>query len=307
MEKVIAIVGATATGKSQVAIDLALKLQGEIVSADSAQVYRGLDIGTAKVTVGEMRGVPHHLIDIVGPETDYNAAMFCQDAKLAFKQIKTAGKYPILCGGSGLYINSLLYQGYDLGSTMGNPEKRAYYQGLEREKGAGYLYELLKTKFPVRASKIHPHDYQRILRALEMQEDIPVEGQNLWRTNYDLRIFGLSRNRASLYQAIEKRVDLMFAQGLVGEVQAALAAGYSPTGNAMAALGYKEILPLLRGEYTQDFASDLLKKNTRHFAKRQITWFKRDPNIKWLEVDDDTPQNIAQNIFMALKQEKYVN
>ena len=140
-----------------------------------------------------------------------------------------------------------------------------------------------------------------------MQEDIPVEGQNLWRTNYDLRIFGLSRNRATLYQAIEKRVDLMFAQGLVGEVKAALAAGYSPTGNAMAALGYKEILPLLRGEYTKDFASDLLKKNTRHFAKRQITWFKRDPNIEWLEVDDDTPQNIAQNIFMALKQEKYVN
>lgn len=308
MKKLIALVGGTATGKTAVAISLAGLLNTEIISADSAQVYKGLDIGTAKASSQEMKGIKHHLIDIVGPETEYNASLFCSDAAKAIENITNKEKIPILCGGSGMYINALIYKGYDLGSTAGDWHKRNQYLALEQANGKGYLHGLLAEKFPRRAAKIHPNDYQRTIRALEMTEDLTDEEQaEKWKSSFELQIFGLTRNRENLYQAIEARVEEMFSAGLVQEVEKALKLGYPIGGNAMSALGYKEIIPILQGEYSQDYAKELLKKNTRHFAKRQNTWFKRDPNIKWYDVEAyKTTEEIALNIFTRLKQEKFV-
>lgn len=308
MKKLIAIVGGTATGKTTVAISLAGLLDTEIISADSAQVYKGLDIGTAKVRPEETQGIKHHLIDIVGPETEYNASLFCQDAENAVAEITQRNKIPILCGGSGMYINSFIYKGYDLGAAAGDPKKRKAYLDMEEAKGKGYLHRLLTEKFPRRAEKIHPNDYQRTIRALEMTEDITDEElSEKWESSYDLRIFGLTRNRENLYQAIESRIDDMFGAGLVQEVEMALKQGYPIGGNAMSALGYKEVIPVIQGRSKESQAKELLKKNTRHFAKRQVTWFKRDPNIKWYDVEDyKDPKEIALNIFTQLKQEKFV-
>lgn len=308
-KSLIAIVGPTATGKSAVAIELALKINGEIISADSAQVYKGLDIGTAKIKAAESCGIQHHLIDIVGPETEYNASLFCDDALKAIDSIRSKNKIPILCGGSGLYINALIYQGNDLGSVSPDNDKREYYRQLEKNMGNGYLYGLLSAKFPRRAAKIHPHDYQRIIRALELTADLSdTNDNNRWLPRYDLAIFGLKRQRDLLYRGIEKRVDSMFVQGLKEEVAAALEHGYLPGSNAMSALGYKEIIPLLRGEIDEATAINNLKKNTRHFAKRQITWFKRDPNILWFDVDAYTgAKEISADIFNRLQQDKFIN
>lgn len=303
-QKLIVIVGPTASGKSSVAIALAKKVNGEIVSADSAQVYRGLDIGTAKVTLEEMEGIPHHLIDIVGPETDYNIALFQRDAKAAIGQIAMKGMMPILCGGSGLYVHSLINTNYHLPAGNSDPEQRKKWLEKEKTEGKGALYRILSERFPLRAAKIHPHDYQRILRALEMESDLAeADRQHLWESPYELSVWGLTMERSLLYRRIESRVEKMFQSGLVAEVQEALNAGYRPGGNALSALGYKEILPVLEGVYDLDCACELLKKNTRHFAKRQLTWFRRDPRIHWLQMEDFSEtgaEGAAEYIFTNL-------
>ncbi|MEG0875068.1 MAG: tRNA (adenosine(37)-N6)-dimethylallyltransferase MiaA [Clostridiales bacterium] len=308
MKKLIAIVGPTASGKSNVAIELAKQCNGEIISADSAQVYKGLDIGTAKVSNSETQGIKHYLIDIVGAETEYNVGEFQKDAQNAIDEITAKGKMPILCGGSGLYVNSVINEGYDLGLTQGDPKKRKELAALEKEHGQGYLYGILAEKFPNRAKKIHENDYQRILRGLEMDADIDENYTvNRWSSPYDLQIFGLQKERKLLYQGIDERVDNMFELGLIEEVAAALSMGYNPKGNALMALGYKEILPLLYGNAEVEEAKNTLKLNTRHFAKRQLTWFRRDPRIIWYDVGDFA--NIAEisfAIFTKLKQDKFI-
>lgn len=284
-QKLIAIVGPTASGKSALAVEIAQKLNGEIISADSAQVYRGFNIGTAKITKEEMRGIPHHLLDIADCTVEYNIGLFQKDAKEAIKNIAQRGKMPILCGGSGLYINSVLNKSYRLeDAPTSDPKNREYYMALEKTKGEGYLYQLLKEKFPLRAEKIHCHDYQRIIRGLEQKEDLPDADINSWDSDYNLSVYGLTMEREILYQRIEKRIDMMIEQGLTAEVEGLLRAGYSKNGNALSALGYKEIIPYLEDEYTLEEAIEILKKNTRHFAKRQLTWFKRDPRIIWFDV-----------------------
>ncbi|MEE0777357.1 MAG: tRNA (adenosine(37)-N6)-dimethylallyltransferase MiaA [Bacillota bacterium] len=284
--KLIAIVGPTASGKSSVAIALAKKINGEVVSADSAQVYRGLNIGTAKVTREEAQGIPHHLIDIVGPETEYNIGLFQNDAQKAISEITSRQKIPILCGGSGLYVNSVINTGYELGESVPDPRQRQEWMAIEKTEGAGTLHRILTERFPNRAQKIHPHDYQRILRALEMKTDLQSVETNIhWESPYDLEIYGLTMERGYLYQRIEHRVEEMFQQGLIKEVRNALEMGYRPGGNALNALGYKEILPILNNTYDETYGRELLKKNTRHFAKRQLTWFRRDPRIQWLDME----------------------
>lgn len=305
MNKLIAIVGPTASGKSSVAIALAKKCGTEIVSADSAQVYKHLNIGTAKVTEEEKEGVKHHLLDIVGIETEYNIGLFQRDARNVIGEIQGRGKIPILCGGSGLYINSVINKGYDLGEIGGSQKKRDEYLALEKERGEGYLYSLFKERFPRRAEKIHPNDIQRITRGLEMNEDLSDEGENLkWDSPYDLRIFGLLRERETLYRGIDTRVDKMIANGLLQEVRNALAMGYAENGNAMSALGYKEMIPVIKGETSLDDAIVLLKKKTRHFAKRQLTWFRRDSRINWYDVDAyEDCDAIASDIYSRLKED----
>lgn len=300
--KLIAIVGPTATGKSDLAVLVAKQLNGEIVSADSAQVYRGLDIGSAKVTEEDKDGIPHFLLDIVGPETDYNIGMFQQDAKAAIEDIQSRGKLPILCGGSGLYVNSVINKGYDLNaSPESDPEARKKWMALEEERGKGTLYQILLEKFPNRAQKIHANDYQRILRALEMESDAAADQNAQWESPYDLSVYGLTMDREILYQRIEMRVDKMFRNGLIDEVKDLLEMGYKVDGNALSALGYKEIIPYLNGDCTEEEASELLKKGTRHFAKRQLTWFRRDPRIKWFDVFEDGGLNAIANSILELE------
>ena len=300
-QKLIAIVGPTATGKSELAVKLALALNGEVISADSAQVYKGFQIGAAKISAGEMSGVRHHLLDIVGPETDYNIGLFQRDAKDAIADIASRGKLPIFCGGSGLYINAVINEGYALAETAPDPTYREELLALEAERGEGTLYQLLKEKFPNRAAKIHSHDYQRILRALELKSDSGDTAPS-WESPYELSLYGLTMDREALYRRIETRVDEMFREGLVAEVEALLKAGYREDGNAMAALGYKEILPLFKGIYGKDEAKDVLKKNTRHFAKRQLTWFRRDPRIIWFDIGKEgTVTDIAKKIIALEK------
>lgn len=301
-QKLLAIVGPTATGKSKLAVLLAKALNGEVISADSAQVYRGLNIGSAKISEEEKQGICHHLLDIVGPETDYNVGLFQKDARAAINEIAAKGKMPILCGGSGLYINAVINCGYRLENPTAQPLIRKELMAQEAEMGEGYLHAMVREKFPNRAAKIHPHDYQRLLRALEMTEDIDANINNNWDSPYLLSIYGLTMDRTALYRRIEKRIDQMFENGLVEEVRALLEAGYTTDGNAMSALGYKEILPYLNGDYDLDEAKELLKKNTRHFAKRQLTWFHRDPRIRWFDVSEDGGhKSIAEEIIILEK------
>lgn len=306
-KKLITIVGPTAIGKSDLAVTLGKSLKGEVISADSAQVYKGLDIGSAKITKEEQQNVPHHLLDIVGPETDYNIGMFQIDAKKAIDEITARGHLPILCGGSGLYVNSVVNEGYDLSdSPVSQPEKRKAWLAMEKEKGAGTLYAMLQEKYPNRAAKIHPNDYQRILRALEMEADLNPEQNTRWESPYELSIYGLTVERSKLYQRIEERVDKMFALGLAGEVDHLLKIGYRPEGNALSALGYKEIIPYLKGEITEETAKETLKKNTRHFAKRQLTWFKRDPRIRWFDLFEDGGITSIANSIISLEKNKFM-
>ncbi len=302
-DKLIAIVGPTATGKSEIAVEIAARLHGEIISADSAQVYRGFNIGTAKIKAEERKGIPHHLLDIVGPETEYNIGRYQIDAKASIDAVLNRRNIPILCGGSGLYIHAVLNESYDLSDSPANdPDKREELKKIEEERGEGALYEMLKNKFPRRAEKIHPHDLQRIVRALEMKYDLEEFSGDPWACPYNALICGLNTDRAVLYQRIEKRVDQMFKEGLVHEVADLLAMGYPKNGNALSALGYKEILPIFEGEYDEETAKEILKKNTRHFAKRQITWFKRDPRIHWFEINTETDKkNIVNEIIMLEK------
>lgn len=306
-KKLIAIVGPTASGKSDLAVILGKELNGEIVSADSAQVYKGLDIGSAKITKEEQQGVPHHLLDIVGAETDYNIGMFQCDAKKAIDEICSKNKVPILCGGSGLYVNSVINIGYDLADEpTADPESRKKWLKLEEERGSGALYNILKEKFPNRAAKIHPNDHQRILRALEMDRDVDPNKMAQWESPYDLSIYGLTMDRELLYERIEKRVDKMFDLGLVDEVSNLLEQGYRPEGNALSALGYKEVIPYLKGEITEETAKEILKRNTRHFAKRQLTWFRRDPRIRWFDVYENGGISAIAKIIISLEKSKFM-
>lgn len=306
-KKLIAIVGATATGKSNLSVAIGKALNGEIISADSAQVYKGLDIGSAKITKEERQGIPHHLLDIVGPETDYNIGMFQYDAKRAIDEITARKKIPILCGGSGLYINSVINEGYDLSDTpISTPESRKEWMKMEEERGEGTLYGILEKRYPHRAAKIHPHDYQRILRALEMNSDLDPKKTMQWESPYDLSIYGLTMNRTILYQRIDERVDKMFSLGLVKEVSALLKRGYRVEGNALSALGYKEVIPFLNGEISEDTARERLKRNTRHFAKRQLTWFRRDPRIQWFDVFECGGIESIANRIISLEKNKFI-
>ena len=305
-EQLIAIVGPTTSGKSAVALELAAKLHTEIISADSAQVYRGMDIGTAKLLPAEQRSsggsyIPHHLIDVVTPEHAYSIGHYQSAARACISALHAAGKCPILCGGSGLYVHAVVNSSYRLESQGADEELRRRLMAEEEARGAGYLHARLTDKYPRRAARIHPHDYQRILRAFERAGDLENEEGTDWQSPYDLHIFGLTLPREQLYRRIEQRVDQMFAAGLVDEVRGLLAQGYCEDSNALSALGYKEVLPLLRGECSEEEAKDLLKRNTRRFAKRQLTWFRRDPRIVWRDVSAFADSRaLAANIYESL-------
>ena len=298
------IAGPTAAGKSRLSVLLAEKINGEIISADSMQVYRHMDIGSAKITAQEMQGIPHHLIDILEPSEDFNVALFQNLAKQAMAEIYGRGRIPILVGGTGFYIQSILY---DIDFTEEETDY-AYRKSLEEfsdTKGAEALFERLKEADPESAAELHPNNVKRVIRALEYYH---LTGQKISEHNkeqrkktspYDAFYFVLNMDRKKLYDRIDRRVDLMIQNGLVEEVKHLKEMGLNNKNVSMQGLGYKEILAVLNGDCSLEEAIYTIKRDTRHFAKRQLTWFRREPDAIWLDCDPDTrtPEDILEEII----------
>lgn len=293
----IAVAGPTASGKSSLALAICEEFAGELISCDSMQIYRRMDIGTAKPTHEEMAHVPHHLIDICEPDEDFSAATFAEVATKAIANVLTREKLPVLCGGTGLYLDSVL-KGVDYGEMEPDLAYRAEMQAYAEENGAEALHDKLKALDPEAAEAIHPNNIKRVVRALEI---IHLSGMTKteWdkqairrETPYRETVIALDyRDRETLYRRIEMRVDQMFEMGLVEEARALYDAGYlAPDTTAGGAIGYKELLGCLRGEMTLDEAKDTLKTATRHYAKRQLTWLRKNPSVHWFYPDDYTSQ-----------------
>ena len=285
----IILAGPTAVGKTSLSIRLAKETGGEIISADSMQVYRHMDIGSAKITKEEMDGVSHYLVDVLEPEEEFNVVRFQQMAKEAAEKIWEKGKIPLVVGGTGFYIQALLY---DIDFTE-NDGDESYRRQLEQkasdEEGASELYEMLKTVDSKAAQEIHPRNIKRIIRALEFYHQTGRkisehnETQRQKESPYNYAYFVLTDERSRLYERIDQRVDLMMEQGLLDEVRYLKERGVRKDSTAMQGLGYKELYAYLEGEYPLDEAVRIIKRDTRHFAKRQLTWFKRERDVIWAD------------------------
>lgn len=274
--RVIAVVGPTASGKTGFAIDLAKKLNGEIISADSRLVYKGFDIGTAKPSIEEREGIPHYMIDIVEPEFDYSAGLYVQEAERLIFEISKRGKIPIVAGGTGLYFR-LLLENYDV------PKVEPDYELREKLAKLSYseLLDMLSAKDPVRAKEIEINDKKKLIRAIEMAEYLEKPLSEYKKEPvFDVEWIGLNYPRAELYERINKRVDMMIKDGLVEETEYLLKK-HGRIKNLVYTIGYQEIVQYLDNLLTLEEAKDKLKQNTRNYAKRQLTWFRKNPNIKW--------------------------
>lgn len=284
----IILTGPTAVGKTAASIGLAKAVNGEIISADSMQVYRTMDIGSAKITPDEMDGVPHHLVDVLEPEEEFNVVRFQQMAKNAMEGIYKRGRIPVIVGGTGFYIQAVLYD-IDFTENDGNPAYRRELEQTAAEKGPEYLHQQLEKIDPRSAEEIHAHNVKKVIRALEFYSQT---GQKISEHNarereksspYDSAYFVLTDDRAALYDRIDRRVDLMMEQGLLDEVRMLKDRGVKRESTAMQGLGYKELLAYLDGEYPLEEAVRIIKRDTRHFAKRQLTWFRRERDVIWID------------------------
>lgn len=284
----VILVGPTAVGKTAIAIELALRLQGEVVTADSMQVYRGMDIGTAKPTIAERRGVPHHMIDLVTPDQSFNVARYRDLAHRVIADIYERGRLPIVSGGTGLYVRALLEE-FQLPAPGAAPEIRSRLEAEAERLGKAALHERLATLDPPTAARLHPNDVRRVIRALEVLE---VTGKPLSQhlaeaearpPRYQPISVGLTRPRDELYRRIDRRVDLLMDAGLLEEVRS-LTEQYTLNRTARQGLGYKEMIAYLEGECTFDEAIERLKRETRRYAKRQLTWFRRDRHVRWFDL-----------------------
>lgn len=287
--RILIIIGPTAVGKSKLAIEIAKKLDGEIISADSMQVYIGMDIGTAKPSKNELEEVPHHLINLIAPDKPWSVSDFVNNTKGLIEDIAERGKFPIVIGGTGLYLNALI-EGYSFPEIKKNDEVRRRLEGESNSYGSLHLYEKLKKIDPDSAANIHFNDAKRIIRALEVYELTgkpmsELRTKNEENINFKPVIIGLDMDRHELYKWIEARVDDMLTKGLVDEVKGLIKEGYDPKLTSMQAIGYKEVAEHLHGKYTYDELVNILKQNTRNFAKRQMTWFRRFKDVNWFEVD----------------------
>jgi tRNA dimethylallyltransferase len=284
-QRLIILAGPTASGKTDLAVALAKALNGEVISADSMQVYRGMDIGTAKVTEAEMQGVPHHLIDVIGPDEEWNVMEFCRRAEACIREIAARGRQPIVAGGTGFYIHALAY-----GAEFDEEEENDIRRRLEA-RDPDDLYRELQEKDPAAAEAIHPHNVKRVVRALEYwyQTGRRISDHNAAlrrkESPYALCYLVLNMDRAKLYERIEQRVDRMLEDGLGAEVEGLLRQGARREWVSMQGLGYKEIAAYLQGEITREEAVTILKRDTRRFAKRQLTWFRREPEAIFVDCE----------------------
>ena len=300
----IAIVGPTAVGKSDVADRLAARLSSEVLSCDAMQIYRGMDIGTAKMMPEEC-SAPLRLVDIVDPGVAYSAALYQSDARAHVERLLDEQRLPVFCGGTGLYLKAALDE-MDFPSGELEDERRAGYQELAERIGEEALHALLAERDPESAAVIHPHNVRRVIRALEMHDDGVSYAQqksnfSVPRERYHALWFGLTRSREVLYERINLRVDLMFEQGLADEVCGLMDQGLGDALTSMQAIGYKEIIDALRGATTMDEARELIKMRSRRYAKRQLSWFKRDDRIVWFDMDEFTVDEVVDDIFCRIE------
>jgi tRNA dimethylallyltransferase len=289
LQKICILAGPTAVGKTEISLALAKSLCGEIISADSAQVYKYMDIGTAKLKEEEMQGIRHYMIDEVTPDMDFSVAQFREKAELYIKDINDRGKLPIITGGTGLYINSLL-NNLDFTDSISDEVYRKEMQETAQVKGNEYVHAMLEAVDPASYKRLHPNDLRRVIRALEVYKHTgrPIsyfqEESRKQPPRYDFAYITLTMDRRKLYERIDQRVDKMMASGLVEEVEGLIKRGYGRELNSMQALGYKEIADYLHGLITKDEAVRILKRDTRHYAKRQLTWFRGDKRVNWVDV-----------------------
>lgn len=303
-QAILVIVGPTAVGKTQLSLEIGQALSGEVISADSMQVYRGMDIGTAKPSIEEQRQVPHHLIDIRDPDQTFNAADFVSLAEEAVADIASRSKTPIVSGGTGLYIDALV-DGFLFPDSKPDPKLRRELR-LRASKEPDSLYEELKKVDPKSAERLHPNDLRRIVRALEVYyrtgKPISVLQQKAAQQEkpYNPLFIGLTRDRPELYERINKRVDQMLLDGLVDEVTQ-LIGRYPHQPTALQALGYKEIVWYLQNKMSLEEAVEVLKRDTRRYAKRQLSWFRRNSRIHWFNLSDSEPMEIKDKVIKLWK------
>ena len=286
----IVLTGPTAVGKTKLSIALAKAVNGEIISADSMQVYRYMDVGSAKITPDEMDGVPHHLVDVLEPTEDFNIVLFQQLAKKSMEEIYSKGRIPILVGGTGFYIQAIT-RDIDFTQSEQDDSYRKELESLAAEKGSSFLHDMLASVDPKSAEDIHENNVKRVIRALEFYKQNGTrisehnEEQKEHVSPYNLAYFVLNAPRPLLYERIDARVDEMLKNGLVEEVKTLQRMGCHRGMVSMQGLGYKEILAWLEGEYPYDEAIRILKRDTRHFAKRQLNWFRREGEVTWVDKD----------------------
>lgn len=300
---VLAIVGPTASGKTALSVALAKAMNGEVINGDSTQVYKGFNIGTAKITEAEMDGVPHHLFDILDPTESFSVAEYQTAVRACIKDIQARGKMPIIAGGTGLYVQSVLYD-FRFTEEVSDPEIRARLESELKEKGPEHLYEKLVRLDPHGAEKIHPNNHRRIIRALEIIEITgKTKGQHEQNQGdqalFNHLIFGLEMDRDILYDRINRRTDIMMAQGFLNEVKGLMLEGLKDT-PAMKAIGYRELQHYLEEKLTYDEAIEAIQKGTRNYAKRQMTYFKNKLDIQWLNAERGTEENMKE-IMNVLK------
>lgn len=307
----VILTGPTAVGKTGLSIKLAKMIDAEIISADSMQVYKKMDIGSAKIKEEEMAGIRHYLIDEYEFDHPFNVAEFQSKAKLAAKEIYSHGKIPLIVGGTGFYIQAVLKE-VDFTKTEADKPTRESLLMLAKEKGNGSVHEMLKAVDPEAANEIHPNNIKRVIRALEFYEETGMkisehnEAERSKSSPYNFAYFVLTKPRQKLYEAIDLRVDKMMEAGLLDEVRVLKDLGATPDMVSMQGLGYKELLSYLNGEITLERAIELIKLGTRHFAKRQLTWFKREDEVCYLEAEDKNDDELLLEIQSVLKEKNII-
>jgi tRNA dimethylallyltransferase len=302
LKPLVILVGPTAVGKTAASIGLAKALNGEIISGDSMQIFKGLDIGTAKITKEEMQGVPHHLIDIKEPWETFSVAEFKRLADEAIADIHDRGKMPIIVGGTGFYINSVLYE-YHFGEADTDEAYRAELEQYAEAHGNEALWNILQEKDPDSAAKLHSNDTKRVIRALEVLHVTGIPASERQSTvdkqtmRYNAVYIALNMPREVLYDRINRRVDIMIQDGLEAEVRTALANGVAQDALSMTSIGYRQMIQYFNEEISFDRAVELIKRDTRHFAKRQLTWFRHDPNIQWVDKWGKTDEQVEAELL----------
>ncbi|MEG0774797.1 tRNA (adenosine(37)-N6)-dimethylallyltransferase MiaA [Clostridium sp.] len=290
MTDIFILAGPTAVGKTGISIKLAKSLNGEIISADSMQIYKKMDIGSAKVSEEEMEGIPHHMIDIVDPSEEFSVAMFKRYAEKDIENISAKNKLPMIVGGTGFYINSLIYN-YNFADTNRDEKYREELSDLAQQKGNEYVHSLLKDIDIESYNKLYPNDLKRVIRALEVYKVTgkPItefaKEEDVYNIPYRVHYYVLNMNREKLYERINQRVDIMFEKGLLNEVIRLRKEGYNSDMQSMKGIGYKEILAYLDGDITIEKSIEMIKQFSRNYAKRQLTWFRKDPRVNWVDKD----------------------